>query len=71
MTTQTERVFNYINEFGSISALEAFKDLGVTRLSARIFDLEKMKDIKLVRTVETGKNRYGEKTRWTRYSLKR
>ena len=45
MKSQKERVYEYIEEFGSINTLEAFKDLGVTRLSAVIFELRKLYDI--------------------------
>lgn len=36
--TQCERIVQYMREFGSISTLEAFSDLGVTRLASRIND---------------------------------
>lgn len=39
--TQRERVLDYIRETGSITQLEAIKELGVLRLSAVIFDLKK------------------------------
>ena len=32
--TQADRVLEYIQKFGSITTLQAFRDLGVTRLSA-------------------------------------
>ena len=66
--TQKERVLQYCKDFGSISTLEAFKDLGITRLSARIWDIERGgRNVK--RTLETGKNRYGEPTHWIRYII--
>lgn len=66
---QTERVLDYIREFGSVSQLEAYHDLGITRLAARISDLcEEGYDFN--RTTESALNRYGEKTYFTRYSLK-
>lgn len=66
--TQSERVMKYIGEFGSISSMEAFRDLGITRLAARIADLER-DGIRFSRTRETVKNRYGEQTHYTRYTL--
>lgn len=66
--TQSERIIQYCKDFGSISTLEAFKDLGITRLSARIWEIERAgKTVK--REKETGKNRYGEPTHWTRYTI--
>lgn len=66
--TQTERVMKYIGEFGSISSMEAFRDLGITRLAARIADLES-DGVHFSRTREAVKNRYGEKVYFTRYSI--
>jgi hypothetical protein len=39
--TQCERVVQYCKDFGSITTLQAFTDLGVTRLASRINDLKK------------------------------
>lgn len=41
MKTQNEMVLEFIKNAGSITAKEAFTELGITRLSARIFDLRK------------------------------
>ena len=38
--TQKDRIINYIREFGSITSLEAYKDLGITQLGARLKELE-------------------------------
>ena len=40
-TTQKDRIINYIREFGSISSWEAYADLGITQLGARIDQLKK------------------------------
>lgn len=66
--SQCERIMDYINEFGSITTLEAFNDLGCTRLASRIHDLKKQ-GYKFRKKNETGKNRYGETTHYIRYSL--
>ena len=39
--TQAERVLDYIREYGSITQLEALRDLGVMRLASRVSDLRK------------------------------
>ena len=65
---QEERVLNYIKQFGSISSLEAFKDLGVTRLSAVVFCLRR-KGYRITSTSEMCKNRYGETAHFARYKL--
>lgn len=66
--TQCERIIEYCNYFGSITSLDAFKDLGITRLSARIHDLEK-KGYFFERRSERRNNRFGEATDYTRYFL--
>lgn len=65
---RAERVLQYIQEFGSISPLEAFRDLGYTRLSAAIFEL-KRNGYRIKTEVECGVNRYGHPVHYARYSL--
>lgn len=70
MASQKRTVLDYIREFGGITPLDAFKDLGVTRLAAVILELkEDGHDIHTGR--EHGKNRLGHSTRYARYSLGR
>lgn len=40
-TTQNERIVDYIHRFGSITTLEAMRDLGIMRFASRISDLRK------------------------------
>ena len=68
--TQCERIIDYINTFGSITTLEAFTDLGITRLASRIHDLTE-DGFEFEREMITSKNRYGEIVHYKRYSLKR
>ena len=65
---QKQRVIDYMNDFGSITSFEAFQDLGITRLSAVIFDLREQ-GYKIRTKDETSRNRYGEKTTYARYSF--
>lgn len=41
MKTQSEKVLEYMQVNGGITSMQAFKDLNITRLSARIWDLRK------------------------------
>lgn len=66
--TQANRVLQYIRDFGSITTLQAFQDLGITRLSARIFEL-KDRGYAIKTDKVTGKNRYGETVHFNRYSI--
>ena len=59
------RVFDYMMDFGGITSLEAFVELGETRLSAMIFELKK-KGVVISGERIAVKNRYGE----TRYVKK-
>ena len=65
--THQERVLNYIRKFGSISSMEAFQDLGITRLGAVIFCL-RQKGYKLKSTTEYCKSRFGKMAHYTRYT---
>lgn len=66
--TQCQRVVKYMQDFGSITHLEASADIAVQRLASRITDLKK-RGYRIDVKMETGKNRYGEPTRYARYSL--
>ena len=60
LTKSEQRVFDYMVEFGSITSLQAFNDLGNSRLSATIFSLKK-KGVIINGETKTVKNRFGEK----------
>lgn len=66
VNTQCQRVITYIREFGSITQIEALRDLGIMRLASRISDLKKS-GYNIVGVSETVINRYGEKCRIKRY----
>ena len=67
--TQCEKIVDYIREFGSITTMEAFTDLGITRLASRIHDLQRM-GFAIDREIVKGKNRYGESIHYMKYSFK-
>ena len=60
LTKSEQRVFDYMVEFGSITSLQAFTDLGNSRLSATIFSLKKKGVIINGETI-TVRNRFGDK----------
>ena len=66
--TQAERILDYIEEFGSITQMDALRDLGCMRLASRISDL-KRKGYPIASETEPVKNRYGETSYIKRYSL--
>lgn len=67
-TTQKDRIINYIREFGSISSWEAYSDLGITQLGARIDQLKK-EGYEFKSEWVSNTNRFGEKTDYKRYYL--
>ena len=66
--TQNELVLEYLEQFGSITALEAMRDLGVMRLASRISEL-RSDGYSITSEMETVENRFGDKTRIARYRL--
>lgn len=65
--TQHELILKYLEDFGSISPLEAFKDLGITKLATRISEMSR-NGINFQKKMESSKNRYGAKVHYMRYS---
>ena len=66
--TQRDRVLQFMNEHGSITAYEAFTEIGCTQLSARICELQREGYIfstELIKNV----NRYGDRCHYLRYRL--
>lgn len=68
MSNKEQRVLRYMQDFGSITSLEAISELGDTRLAATIFELKK-KGYAIASTTETNVNRYGENVHYSRYSI--
>lgn len=66
--TQKEVLLKYIHDFGSVSSMQAFSDLGITRLAARISDLEE-EGYLFKRETIASKNRYGKTVHFMKYSL--
>ena len=66
--TQCERILRHLLDYGSITSLEAVQEYGIMRQASRISDLKKAGMPIKAETV-TGKNRYGEPTSYSRYSL--
>lgn len=64
--TQYEHILKYIMDFGSISPMEAFSDLGITKLATRISEMW-AKGWAFEHCMEQSKNRYGKPVRYVRY----
>lgn len=68
--TQCEKILRHMEDYGSISSLEAVNEYGIMRLASRISDLKRM-GIPIRKETVKGKNRYGEATSYARYSLQK
>lgn len=66
--TQRDKILAYIQQFGSITSWQAYSDLGVTQLGARIYELKEQGYIFSKTRVNTT-NRLGEKTHYDEYRL--
>lgn len=65
---QCETILRHLRDYGSITSLEAMQEYGIMRLGARIWDL-KAQGVPIKSETVTGKNRYGERTCFARYSI--
>lgn len=66
--TQREAIISYITEFGSITPMEAFADLGITKLATRISEMRRDGMEFKIETVKS-KNRYGKAVYYCKYSF--
>ena len=66
--TQRDRVLDYVKRFGSISSWEAYKDLGITQLATRIFELKQRGYSFRKERIKT-KTRFGVPTYYDKYYL--
>jgi len=67
-TTQRDRVLQYIHDFGHITSWDAYKDLGISQLGARVFELKRLGYIFKTERVQTI-NRYGQPSHYDKYML--
>lgn len=66
--TQCEKVLEYMERFGSITQLDALRDIGCMRLASRISDL-RQRGYPIGRRMKTSKNRYGDVVYFAEYYL--
>lgn len=66
--TQAERIIEFMEEHGSITPMEAFNKLKITKLSTRISEM-RASGMEIDGEMITKKNKYG-KTRFMRYTLR-
>lgn len=62
-------LLNYMKANYGITSKEAFENLGITRLAARVKELRDL-GYNIITVMEVGKTRYGETCRYARYHYK-
>lgn len=67
--TQNDRILRHLNDYGSITQLEAMGEYGIMRLASRVSDLKRL-GYGINTVMETGRISYGEATHYARYSLR-
>lgn len=65
---QADRILSYMRSYGSITALQAMRDLGVYRLASRIHELRD-NGIGITSDNVLVQNRYGDQSKIARYTL--
>lgn len=65
--TQCEMIEDYLDEWGSITPLEAMRDLGIMRLASRIADMKKS-GLNIKSEMVSVATRNGGRTHIARYS---
>ena len=66
--TQSQRILRHLEDYGSITQMDAMADYGIMRLASRVDELRKAGHPIITERVE-GRNRYGEKCHWARYRM--
>lgn len=66
--TQHSRIIEYMKKHGSITTLDAFRDLGITKLTTRISEMRSM-GISIEGKREAVKNRFEETCYINRYTF--
>jgi len=69
MTAQSERVYNHLQIFGTITNAQAHSDYGIRHLPAVIRDIKKIYNVHIYDWWEEGRNRFNEKCHWKVYSI--
>lgn len=67
--TQCEKILQHLEQYGSITAMEAVNEYGIMRLASRITDLKKQ-GVPINRDIVSGKNRFGENIYFAKYTLR-
>lgn len=67
--TQKEAILNYLKTHDSITPMEAFSELGVTKLATQVSLMIRKDGLKFKKELISTENRYGRHTVYMKYSL--
>jgi len=67
--TQKEAILNYLETHDSITPMEAFSELGVTKLATQVSLMIRKDGLKFKKKKIYTENRYGRHTVYMKYSL--
>lgn len=67
--TQKQLILRYLHDFGSITPMQAFADLGITKLATRVSEMKSEDGIVFKTEFVNSKNRYGKNVKFAKYSL--
>lgn len=68
MTPQAEQLYEHLKTRGTLTQIEAYEEYACFRVASRIHEMRKA-GIPIVKTMKTGKNRYGVDCRYAEYRL--
>lgn len=66
--SQRQRILAYMQDFGSITPMEAIFEIGCTKLATRVSELIR-EGHEIKKELVYGKNRYGQTIHYMRYRL--
>lgn len=69
MNRQQTRIYEYLREFGSITPMEAYEELNITKLATRVSEMKRL-GIQFEQRLLKRSNRYGERVTYMQYKLK-
>lgn len=67
--TQKEAIMWHLQDFGSITSMEAFSEYGITRLSHIIYVLRRNTNMRITSIPMKRVNRYGNSVSFSKYTL--
>lgn len=68
-TNQKNQILNYLETHDSITPMEAFSELGITKLATQVSLMIREDGIKFKKEMVHSTNRFGKPCRYMKYSL--